>query len=178
MIEGSIKKVEGGTKIANETALALNKIVDDVAKVSELVGDIAVASNEQAIGIEQINQGIMQISQVVQTNSATSEESAAASEELSSQAELLRESVARFKLKKANQSYARFENYNPEVLRMIDGMTERKKITKKDDDWNNHEVSKSKIALNDSEFGKYQYIAHSIIFIMKYYKGEKIYAEA
>ncbi len=68
MIEGSIKKVEGGTKIANETANALTKIVEGVAKVANLVNDIAVASNEQAIGIAQVNQGVMQVSQVVQTN--------------------------------------------------------------------------------------------------------------
>jgi len=100
MIEGSIKKVDDGTKIATTTAAALNKIVDDVAKVSGIVGNIASASNEQAIGISQINQGIMQVSEVVQMNSATSEESAAASEELSSQAVLLREQAARFTLKK------------------------------------------------------------------------------
>ncbi|MDP2843894.1 MAG: methyl-accepting chemotaxis protein, partial [Acetobacterium sp.] len=56
MIEGSIKKVDDGTKIATTTAAALNKIVDDVAKVSGIVGNIASASNEQAIGISQINQ--------------------------------------------------------------------------------------------------------------------------
>jgi len=100
MIEGSIKKVEDGTKIANETAVALNKIVEDMVKSSSLVKDIAIASNEQTVGIVQINQAIMQVSDVVQTNSATSEESAAASEELSSQAELLKEQVKRFKLKK------------------------------------------------------------------------------
>ena len=74
MIESSIQKVEGGTKIAKETADALGKIVEQVENVANLVNDIAVASNEQALGIEQVNQGIMQVSQVVQANSATSEE--------------------------------------------------------------------------------------------------------
>lgn len=101
MIEGSIKKVEGGTKIANETAAALVQIVGSIEKVSNLVGDIAVASNEQAIGVDQVNQGISQIADVVQTTSATSEETAAASEELSSQAEMLKHQVARFKLKRS-----------------------------------------------------------------------------
>lgn len=103
MIEGSIKKVKSGTSIANETASALHKIVADVERVATLVGEISVASNEQAIGIAQVNQGIMQVSQVVQTNAATSQESAAASEELSSQAALLNERVSRFKLKGAYQ---------------------------------------------------------------------------
>ncbi len=99
MIEESIRRAEGGTKIAQDTAKALKEIVEDIAQAAKLVGDIAVASNEQASAIEQINQGVMQISQVVQNNSATAEESAAASEELSGQADLLREAVNKFKLK-------------------------------------------------------------------------------
>jgi methyl-accepting chemotaxis protein len=99
MIEGSIQKVEIGTKLANETAVALNNIVGDVSKAADIVGGIAAASNEQASAIAQVNIAIEQVSQVVQTNSATAEESAAASEELSGQAQVLREVVAKFKLK-------------------------------------------------------------------------------
>ncbi len=144
MIEGSIKKVDDGTKIATTTALSLNMIVDDVAKVSGIVGNIASASNEQAIGISQINQGIMQVSEVVQMNSATSEESASASEELSSQAELLREQAARFALKK-NSRYGYRQN---EEL-AIESRPNRKVPV------NNATSKPNKIALTDNEFGKY-----------------------
>ncbi len=156
MIEGSIKKVEGGTKIANETATALNSIVDGVAKVARLVGDIAIASNEQASGIAQINQGVMQVSQVVQTNSATSEESSAASEELSSQAQLLNEQVSRFKLKKAinSQSLSRTMNES-NISRMLENMSENKKINIKDGDNSEAVAGQKRIALSDNEFGKY-----------------------
>lgn len=99
LIEGSVKKVETGTDIANNTAEALKKIVSGVEKTANLVGEIANASNEQATGIAQINKGIEQVSQVVQTNSATAEQSAAASEELSGQASLLQEMVGKFSLK-------------------------------------------------------------------------------
>lgn len=98
LIEGSIKKVEAGTKIANITAEALNQIVDEVEKAAELVSTIATSSKEQAAGIDQINQGIVQVSQVVQTNATTAEESAAASAELSSHALKLQENVRIFKL--------------------------------------------------------------------------------
>jgi methyl-accepting chemotaxis protein len=98
LIEGSIRKVEAGTKIANETAAALGKIVTEVGKAADLIESIAVASSAQASAIEQVNQGVVQVSTVVQTNAATSEESAAASEELSSQAEQLRELVSTFKV--------------------------------------------------------------------------------
>jgi methyl-accepting chemotaxis protein len=158
LIEGSIKKVEGGTKIANETAVALGRIVDGVTKVANLVSDIAEASNEQAIGVAQINQGINQVSQVVQTNSATSEESAAASEELSSQAEMMKEQVGRFKLRKVGRSssYAELDELSPDVIRMLESMSNKK--------WANKDAyaevaaagsSPRKIALSDREFGKY-----------------------
>ncbi len=102
LIEGSISKVEMGTRLANDTAAALNDIAAGIEKSAELVASIASSSNEQASGIAQVNMGIEQVSQVVQNNSATAEESAAASEELSSQAELLKEQVGRFKLKKTS----------------------------------------------------------------------------
>lgn len=104
LIEGSIGKVQEGTKIANSTALALVEIVSAIEKAASLIKEIAEASNEQATGITQVNKGIEQVSQVVQNNSATAEESAAASEELSSQAELLKGMIARFKLQKGEHS--------------------------------------------------------------------------
>lgn len=99
LIEGSINKVQNGTRIANETAEALNEIVDGITKVNDLIGDIATASNEQASGIAQINLGVDQVAQVVQQNSATAEESAAASEELSGQSVLLKQMIDQFQLR-------------------------------------------------------------------------------
>lgn len=152
LIEGSIKKVEGGTKIANETAVALTQIVEGIERVSNLVGEIAVASNEQAQGVDQINQGIGQIADVVQTTSATSEETAAASEELSSQAEMLKHQVARFKLKRSsmNNYGGNFDELNPEVIKMLDYM----KSGKHTEAPQRHESGK-KIVLSEREFGKY-----------------------
>lgn len=118
LIEDSIKKSEAGTRIAKETAEALEMIVDGVESVFNLIGDIKRASNEQAAAIAQINQGILQVSQVVHENSATSEESAATSEELSSQAEALRHMVEKFKLKNTSANSYYYEELNPEVIKM------------------------------------------------------------
>jgi methyl-accepting chemotaxis protein len=157
MIEGSIKKVEDGTKIANETASALDKIVEGVTDAASLVSDIATASDNQATGIAQVTQGLAQVSQVVQTNSATSEESAAASEELSSQAELMKEQVDRFKLKKNTSAYHRNEELSPEVLKMLEDMSgDRKNSLKSEKAVHSGKAgAAAKISLKDREFGKY-----------------------
>ncbi|MFA0815067.1 MAG: methyl-accepting chemotaxis protein [Anaerofustis sp.] len=102
MIQDSIVKVEEGSNIAHMTSEALEEIVRQIDQVAALVEDIANASDEQSVGIGQINEGIMQISSVVESNSAVAEESAASSEELAGQAQLLKEEVEQFKLRNGN----------------------------------------------------------------------------
>jgi methyl-accepting chemotaxis protein len=102
LIENSLKAVENGTRIADETAKSLNVIIETSKKTSNLIGEISTASNDQATSINQVTQGVDQISAVVQTNSATSEESAATSEELSGQAQMLKNTLSVYKLKKSN----------------------------------------------------------------------------
>ncbi len=102
LITGAVNAVEKGTKIANETASSLKKVVQSTQTVSGIVDQIAEAAAEQATSLEQVTEGMNQISSVVQTNSATAEESAATSEELSSQAQVLRNLVSQFKLRKDN----------------------------------------------------------------------------
>lgn len=99
MIEGSIKKTEVGTKIAEDTSRALEEIVAGATKVTDLIGEIASASKEQAEGIGQVNQGLGQVDQITQANTASAEESASASEELSSQALQLKQMLGRFRLR-------------------------------------------------------------------------------
>lgn len=158
LIEGSIGKTEAGTKIAQETAQALNEIVEEIDKVADLVSAIAIASNEQASGVAQINQGVQQISQVVQSNSATAEESAAASEELSGQAALLKEMVGQFRLKQVSRSNNQLQELSPEVLKILEDMTKKKTSNKAAitaEARGGNSAKKPKIALSDQEFGKY-----------------------
>ena len=84
----------------------LDEIVSQVDSAADLIDSIALASVEQAQGIEQINLGITQVSQVIQTNAATAQESAAASQELSSQAARLKEHASIFKLRARKNSAA------------------------------------------------------------------------
>lgn len=137
LIEGSIRKVEAGTRIANDTAEALSQIASQVDVAADLINSIALASNEQAQAIEQVNEGIQQVSQVVSTNAATSEEAAAASEELSSQAAQLKEAVSVFKLKRGTKQKNNAKQTPPAVPAL------------------NLPQASSKISHGDGDFGKY-----------------------
>ena len=99
LIDRSIVSVKEGNEIVQKVSAALQATNERAGLVVASVQEITKAAEEESEAIAQVTEGIDQISSVVQTNSATSEESAAASEELSSQAALMKELLARFKLK-------------------------------------------------------------------------------
>jgi methyl-accepting chemotaxis protein len=102
LIEGSVKKVDDGTAMADVTAGALQEIVDAAGKMTDLVADIAAASNEQAQSVAEISAGIEQVDRVTQQNAAHAEESASAAEDLSSQSKLLQRQLAAFTFDKGS----------------------------------------------------------------------------
>lgn len=99
LIENSVRSVESGVRIADETAHALTEVVTSSQRMAKLVSEISQASSEQAAAIAQINLGVEQISSVVQTNSATSEETAATSVDLSNQTRAMKTLISSFKIK-------------------------------------------------------------------------------
>jgi len=98
LIASSVNKTKNGSLIASETAQSLKSIFESVSQTAALVDQIASASNEQAIGAEEINQGVSEVDGVTQQNNSAAQESAAAAEQLSQQAELLKSMLSRFKL--------------------------------------------------------------------------------
>ena len=90
LIEKTLQKVQSGWGIVTGTRSAFEKVAGDVAKVGELVAQIAAASNEQADGITQINKAMANMDAVVQNVARNAEESASASEEMSAQATQMR----------------------------------------------------------------------------------------
>ncbi len=98
LIGETVSAVADGTRLSEETAASLSKVVEDSKIVLDAVSQISQATGEQAESASQVTQGIDQISSVVQTNSATAEQSAAASQELSGQAQLLKNLLSKFKL--------------------------------------------------------------------------------
>jgi methyl-accepting chemotaxis protein len=87
LIENTVGKVGEGSELVTHTNRSFSDMVEKVARVGELVDEIAAASNEQAQGIDQVNKAVAEMDKVVQQNAANAEESASASEELNAQAE-------------------------------------------------------------------------------------------
>jgi methyl-accepting chemotaxis protein len=93
MIEANIELSANGVSVTEKVKEALNVITVQAKKVSELMDEIAAASQEQAQGIDQVNKAIVQMELVTQQNAANAEESAATSGALSNQAKGLRDII-------------------------------------------------------------------------------------
>jgi methyl-accepting chemotaxis protein len=98
LIGDSVDKVEEGSKQVAEAGRTMDEIVGSVRRVTDIMGEITAASQEQTSGIEQINQAITQMDQVTQQNAALVEEASAAAQSLQEQAGSLVQAVSIFKL--------------------------------------------------------------------------------
>jgi methyl-accepting chemotaxis protein len=90
----------------NQSGRTLEEIVASVKRVTDIVSDIAAASAEQAIGIEQVSQAMAQMDKVTQSNSAQTEELSATAKTMNEQAEKMQRLTARFKLSGAESEGA------------------------------------------------------------------------
>jgi methyl-accepting chemotaxis protein len=93
LINDSVTKVMSGSELVAASGTTLAEIMDSVKKVSDIVAEIAAASNEQSAGIEQVNQAINQMDQVTQQNSALVDQAASASRSMDQQTQRLLEHV-------------------------------------------------------------------------------------
>jgi methyl-accepting chemotaxis protein len=98
LIQDSVGKVTEGTRLVDETGKVLGEIVIGVKKVTDVVAEIAVSSNEQASGIDQVNKAVTAMDSVTQQNAALVEESSAAAQALTVQATSLAELIARYQV--------------------------------------------------------------------------------
>jgi methyl-accepting chemotaxis protein len=93
LIEDSVAKADNGAKIAEKCGKALEDIVKNVKKATDLTKEIKNASGEQSEGIAQVSNAVQQMDELTQRNAASAEETASASEEMSAQAQNLIEQV-------------------------------------------------------------------------------------
>jgi len=98
LIQDSAEKVEQGAKLVNRSGDTLTAIVTSVKKVSDIIGEIDAASEQQASGIDQINSAIAQMDKNTQQNAAMVEEATAAAESMTEQSRSLMELVRFFKV--------------------------------------------------------------------------------
>ena len=98
LIDESVANVGVGTKLVDEAGSTMTEIVDSVKKVTGIMAEIQSASDEQTLGIGQINEAIRQMDNNTQQNAALVEEAAAAASSMQSQAASLAEAVSVFKL--------------------------------------------------------------------------------
>jgi methyl-accepting chemotaxis protein len=113
LIEDSVQKVETGSELVNKSGETLGAIVTSVKRVTDIVAEIAAASREQTVGIEQINKAVAQMDQVTQSNASQTEEMSGTAVALSGQAEQLQAVVAQFNLNRDAQQPAKSTNYAP-----------------------------------------------------------------
>jgi methyl-accepting chemotaxis protein len=97
-MEAGTREVENGTTLANQAGSALQKIVDGANRVTEMVIQIAAASEEQSAAAEQISRNVEGINAVSKQSAAGSAQSAEAAKQVSDLAEQLQNGVANFKL--------------------------------------------------------------------------------
>jgi methyl-accepting chemotaxis protein len=104
LIGDSVEKVENGSKLVNQAGTTMDEVVTSVRRVTDIMGEIMAATDEQSTGIQQVNQAITQMDEVTQQNAALVEEAAAAAESLQDQAAILANVVGTFKLDDAAET--------------------------------------------------------------------------
>jgi methyl-accepting chemotaxis protein len=98
LIQDSVKKVGDGSVLVTQSGQTLEQIVISVKKVSDIVAEIAAASREQSLGIEQVGRAIMQMDELTQQNAALVEQGTAASKNMTTEAAALNSMMARYDL--------------------------------------------------------------------------------
>ncbi|HUH60620.1 MAG TPA: methyl-accepting chemotaxis protein [Candidimonas sp.] len=98
LIDESVSKIMAGSELAGTAGRTMDEIVGSITRVTDIMGEITVASREQTAGIGQINEAITQMDHVTQQNAALVEEASAAAQSLQDQAENLVGAVSVFRL--------------------------------------------------------------------------------
>jgi aerotaxis receptor len=107
LIDASAEKVGQGSQLVHSTGLTMGNVVTAVEQVNALITDITSATQEQSMGIAQINQAVGQLDSMTQQNSAMVEELAAAASSLQGQAVVVQDAVRIFRLQRRSTPLAR-----------------------------------------------------------------------
>ncbi|AOJ11354.1 methyl-accepting chemotaxis protein [Burkholderia mayonis] len=98
LIDASVERVHNGSALVGQAGTTMTEILQAVRRVTDIMGEIAAASEEQSSGISQVGRAVTQMDEMTQQNAALVEEAAAAASSLQEQAARLRESVSAFQV--------------------------------------------------------------------------------
>ncbi|VBC13083.1 methyl-accepting chemotaxis protein [Burkholderia pseudomallei] len=98
LIDASVERVNNGSALVGQAGETMTEILQAVRRVTDIMGEIAAASEEQSSGISQVGRAVTQMDEMTQQNAALVEEAAAAASSLQEQAARLRESVSAFQV--------------------------------------------------------------------------------
>jgi methyl-accepting chemotaxis protein len=98
LINASVERVAHGTALVDQAGVTMTEVVSSIRRVTDIMGEISAASNEQSLGVAQVGQAVTLMDQATQQNAALVEQMAAAASSLKSQAQELVQMVAVFKL--------------------------------------------------------------------------------
>ncbi|MEM5366233.1 methyl-accepting chemotaxis protein [Paraburkholderia azotifigens] len=106
LIDTSVERVQAGSALVDEAGRTMTEIIGAVQRVTDIMGEIAAASEEQSSGIDQVARAVTQMDEVTQQNAALVEEAAAAASSLEEQAAKLRTTVSVFQVDEAAGSFS------------------------------------------------------------------------
>jgi methyl-accepting chemotaxis protein len=106
LIQDSVHKVREGSTLVTQSGTTLEQIVLSVKKVTDIVAEIAAASNEQSVGIDQVNKTVEQLDKLTQQNAALVEQASAASQAMAAQARDLDVSMQRYRVGAGDATFA------------------------------------------------------------------------
>jgi hypothetical protein len=113
-----VERVEQGTTLVDQAGSTMSEVVSSIRRVTDIMGEISAASNEQSLGVAQVGEAITSLDQATQQNAALVEQMAAAASSLSSQAAELVQAVAVFKLAEGQAALVhRKEHTRPAAVR-------------------------------------------------------------
>lgn len=98
LIEDSVNRIDSGSQLVENAGITMGEIVNAVTRVTDIMGEIASASEEQSRGIDLVSTAVTEMDRVTQQNATLVEESASAAAKLEEQAGLLKQAVAVFRI--------------------------------------------------------------------------------
>jgi methyl-accepting chemotaxis protein len=98
LMSDSVETVDAGSKLVDEAGQTMGEIVASVKRVTDIMAEITAASQDQSVGIEEVNNAISRMDEMTQQNAALVEQAAVAAESMQEQAVQLSQVVSVFKL--------------------------------------------------------------------------------